>query len=307
MMLVRPIIVVCIIIMLAVVGFHYAVKNYAALYEDYMQGCVNSQSGTRISRMLSSIFATSILSQTVPLRSTYEASYIANQNSVCSSVGSPFLSSFAKSSQNYLEAHKRVEELSDKLKLIGTCVDGASYSGALSSFLLSPESILNVTHEECSISGLPKLDPVDASGECASYLPNCARTCESPDASLLNDVALYTSCNTEKLGHAKVLRSALRILLLLCLNLSRILLTQSLAVMYWSPLTGKKVLVKSDCRSEGSRLPQQDQQARVQALHDAMKQERKIAFVKLLVALLIHIPYLSVIFMLREFSANLRQ
>eukprot|EP00457_Paulinella_chromatophora_P001493 gb/GEZN01001495.1/.p1 GENE.gb/GEZN01001495.1/~~gb/GEZN01001495.1/.p1 ORF type:complete len:936 (+),score=147.05 gb/GEZN01001495.1/:3-2810(+) len=127
-----------------------------------------------------------------------------------------------------------------------------------------------------------------------SHLPICNMTCAGPDRKALVAATKESGCTSEWMFHAGMFRFVLALLVYVCLNISRTLVMMAVIRLTWRVLAGKGF----EYLGTVDRLGRMDEGAKVrlktQVDIDIRRYER-FAWLLLLLAILVHIPYIYVL------------
>jgi len=132
----------------------------------------------------------------------------------------------------------------------------------------------------------------DASFDCTK-LPPCNLTCTGPDKEALMAVTYDSGCISEWTFHAGLFRTLLGLLVFVCINISRVLLMTAVIRLSWRQLTSKGFEFQGTCTKLGD-CSGLEERLKV-AVQKAIKSYERGALVMLVLAVLIHLPYILVL------------
>jgi len=301
------------------------VVKYAQMYKAYLRGCVTSKNGTFLSKNALNI-ASNLLNDTISaiaLEEEQKYSQSVYQDCQTSLESAPSSASEAEY-QLRLEQQEFISSSTD-LRLLNRCIQPETTYSYVSSDLTHPgkflqrnstgefvnqDAISQILIQDCPIAWSTKY-PWDvsfgrSSSTCLSQMPSCQiqQLCP-PSLEEISAATHYASCDSEWYLHSTIIKFALTILVMICLNVTRVLVVKFLVNYFFRELgtINVEVILNYRFRTMECTLSKEKVDSEITAL---IKSHKRKALIFLGVSVLCQIPYLFAIIWFSSFSAPLR-
>jgi len=294
-----PFIMVIVLAIIGLVVLGVLIGIYIPLYESYQAGCVQSHNGTLLTTNAYAFaynFAATLANEQMGEGlSTYDK----KRTDLCNTATAQFDSQQQSSQSSLASIRNTYDSNAHDLALYNLCIDESvlnldnsvwlNLTNYSSPFLNSSIA----TRDSCAHAGVyPTVGLSDGSFNCSLLYP-CNLTCSGPDKEALAAVTYDSGCATEWTFHAGLFRALLALLVFVCINISRILLMTAVIRLAWRQLTSKGFEFQGTCTKMGTC---EGLEARLkQAVDSAIKTYERISIAMLVMAVLIHIPYLVIL------------
>lgn len=293
------------------IGVYFMLSFYIQMFRAYENGCIQSAEGGFLTFNVNSI-ASKIAREPGDLYLWEQhGAYDANGYTRCQRRIIEENIDVTRFRFNRTLSHNTISNINEGLSVIDKCLDfDASFSngmivsnrtGVVTN--IPATTLSDLYNQPCSkdlaSSGIWSDDyiiPMGTAG-CHDIRPACSIVshCEGPSPIHIYDAALYASCDAEWYIHAVIFRIFFFIIIYICFSVSRSLFTAFLAEYFWESLnyTTFRVLASSDL--DGNPKQKLTQMALKTQIKTTMKSFRCKAIVKLIISVLIHLPYIAVI------------
>jgi len=276
---------------------------YIPMYQSYQEGCVkNTKDGTMITRTAYSFAYNYAASDYNDDLVDGLRKYDQDRSGRCADYGSASASLQAQSEASMATATEQYDQILSQLVLFDACINGNS-----SEF---PDAVtLGVTADaypfsageiamrlDCEIVGDYGYDANEFSNavfDC-SRLPICDMTCDGPDKAAMYAATKEAGCQSEWTVHSGLFRTALALLVYVCINVSRLVIMEALIRLAWRALTRRGFEFRATCDRMGV-MNEKTQTKLKKQLDIEIRKFEKSAFGLLVLAILIHIPYIIIL------------
>jgi len=278
---------------------------YIPQYQSYQNACVHkSQNGTMVTRNGYSFaynFAAFEYNEKVGRQM---GQYDQRRTKSCTDYGAISQENQRNASLMISNSRTEYNGTAYRLGLFNQCVNGSK-----------PDfpTVNDFARQNITIIAHPFTDPVEAAMrvDCGimykyatpgledavfncTLLPPCSLACTGPDRQALFQATYDSGCQSEWMVHAGLFRLALAFLVYICLNISRVLIMTALVRLCWRTLSSKGFEFIASCNRMG-RFSSVTQDKLKEATDTAMKKFEAVAWVYLVIAVLVHIPYIVIL------------
>jgi len=288
---------------IAVFGLIPAATAYIPLYDDYLNGCVHSTSGTFFTNNLYALcynFAST--DGNAELEFGLEE-YDKTRISECTSMTNEADPENQDLTSRYNSASNQHETVFQKMSLFEYCVDPSTFpSNFYANFSVLPPTTI-ATPAQSPQCWLPLAGPLEPAAFNCTLLPRCDITCTGPSQQNLNYATFETGCRTEWLIHSLIFRGMITIVVFICFNISRVLFMMAVCRMQWRSLTTEGFEFVGNCSRSGKTSVAVKTKLQ-EEINETIKSFEQTATFLFLGSLLVHLPYLIFILVLTSPIAN---
>lgn len=279
---------VFIIILAVIIG-----QTYFQIYSSFVEGCVETRSGTTITNNLKAIASRLMTDKTLGVVGEVQIHYDTSRTIACQTLTTDEVNWIASFEAERADARREFETRSNDSRIIDQCL---LWTRTVDN--LHVEKLLQNAQESCNAtfnSRSPFTTPLRGSASgCLSLIGSCQPQCPLSSADVEFETHL-ASCHSEWLIHSNVIIFLLSVLVCLCLNISRILLVNAVGILLWRQIGASHFTVQSSCTLEGATREQFGAEETKSAIRAAMGNHFRLAILQLIGSVLVHIPYLYVL------------
>jgi len=279
------------------IGLVPIMSAYMPLYREYQVGCVQSRNGTILGRNLYAFcYNFAALSGNRDIASGLTAHDQARVQA-CGSFGQSAQQQQQSQSNALAAAQLQQQDSRTRIDLIQKCVAPQSFPPpdvflaltGVTSPMVSLDASVTACHAALTTSSPPLSD---GTFNC-SNLHQCVITCEGPQQFDMLSVTHDTSCRTEWMVHAFLLRSLLALAVYWCINISRLQLVGGMCRFGWRYLTDQGFEFVGVCSRTGKTTLQVKVHLRAAVARAVAAFEDAGTFM-ILIAVIAHLPYLLI-------------
>lgn len=275
---------------------------YIPIYHDYQSACVHrSSSGTLLTRNAYSFAYNYAASDYNNQVSKSLGQYDRNRTVMCASVGQDRTVQQNKDEKDANTSTSEYDTRAGQLALFEMCINHTKpdfpSAANLSVYANTPYPYSQPEWNEridCSQAGVYGGPPItNATLDCA-LLPLCHLPCTGPDKQALTAMTYESGCQSEWMVHAGLFRTVFALLVYVCLNISRILITTAVVRLCWRSLSKEGFDFRGSVDRMGRITKETAESIKVKT-DAAIKHFEGVAWAMLAVSVLIHIPYIAVL------------
>jgi len=305
MMQYAPYMSILIVLLFCVFALASLSAVYIPQYQSYQSACVQrTQDGTVVTRNANS-FAYNYAASTYNNRVGKElAKYDADRSQKCALFDKNSTQAQNEAITNLISTRNAYNNSAYQLSLFDQCVnrskpdfptlaDLARWNINTTAWASDPLEVLVRAGCANSTNFARPEGLANAVFNC-SLLPTCILQCDGPDKAALYQATYESGCQSEWLIHAGMFRLALSILVYICLNVSRLLIMLALTRLCWRTITNKGFEFTASCNRLGE-FTQETQLKLRKATDTAIRQFEGVAWVYLVLALVVHLPYIIIL------------
>jgi len=292
----HPFVMILIFSMIGLVIIGALISIYIPLYEDYQSGCRHSQNGTILTHNSYSFAYNLAAEGSNEMAALGVSRYDGERTKLCAQYAQNSQKQ-QENAQNAINQQRQTyDSKSSDLALFQKCVNSSLFpndtvfwneTGYHNPYL--NQTVLNRLN--CSIPNAYGSGGLGNGVFNCSGLPPCDMTCTGPDKVALVAATYDSGCTSEWMFHAGLFRFLFGLLVYVCINISRSLVMMAIIRLAWRSLTPKGFEFKATCNKQGEIDPEFSRKLS-KAVDDAVKSYERGALVMLILAVLIHIPYI---------------
>lgn len=303
----HPVTIVAVAAIFIILVLSACAAAYIPLYEQYVEGCVESRRGTLLTNNSYSVTYNFASSSGNGILAEGLMKYDGTRGTACGAS----VQSSAKSKAddtNLITTSLDSQTLNrENLMLIQLCVNFTVF-GTREEFNISsgyrdlPQTVISralsttsTPAGECTTQRITPYTVLEDSTFNCTLLEPCVPTCNGPDKQLVRSATHQSGCTTEWMIHAGVVRFFMTMLVYASLNLSRIWLIDGCLRYGWRSLTPPVGFTYMGTCSRSGKMSRNMDENVVKKLNIAIKNYERVAYVQFFLALFVHIPYIVVI------------
>jgi hypothetical protein len=294
-----PLILVGVLAVIGLIIIGVLVSLYVPMYIAYKEGCVDTNNGTFITKNAYAFAYNFAASDANEKSGKGLSSYDKQSAEYCDAAKKEFNSQQEADDKNLLAFRDSYDRNAQDLALFQKCMlpsalpqDDAVWMN-LTQYPSPFSTAVIQARLTCDRAGVYVSNGLTPNTFNCTMLPPCNLTCTGPDQKALAAVTYDSGCISEWTFHAGLFRALLGLLVFVCINISRVLLMTAVIRLSWRQLTSKGFEFQGTCSKLGN-VEGIEAKLKV-AVDKAIRNYEWGAIAMLVLAVLIHVPYLVVL------------
>jgi hypothetical protein len=323
-----PAISILIVIILVITLVIVVIVRYTKLYASYVRGCVNSKSGTFFTKNANHIAYNLLNDTTTSYSMGEEQAYTTTIYGECKKAYGDSQSNGSSVQYQLRFDQQEFVDLSKDLELLGRCVLPSTYTNPSSNLsypglylhknpLSSPpdpyvneRTVFAAADNQCLGTKTTEYPwntiATRSASDCFDQLPPCLfqDTCR-PAQTQLSVSTHYAGCDSEWYLHSTIIKMFMTILVMICLNITRVFVMKFLVMFFFRELGTINVEVVLNYRFRTMEATVKRQTV-IDEINTLVSSHKRKALIFLGVALICQVPYLAALFWFMSFGVPMR-